>query len=416
MERDLFQMNLDELTFDDILQFTGISRPETERPQENVRLDFNEQIPGDLGDVITAFANTYGGLVILGVKTDKSKQNIPIEISGIQGKPDIKSTIGNKILSTVYPRPSFSIGVVTHDDKPNHVVVVIRVEESRITPHMFIAGHQNKISIRIGDQNRYASLQQIEALFEKRKRLISKDFATQRLFDDLYIFEKHDGSDSRSGTYHKIALVPFDDLNIRLDRNLEQQFEKFIRKAFYRDRNSINIDHRHAKYYQIEARNKDTDYHRIWRLNSCGAIEFISQIGKGAPRQENLGDMIVDILSIIRVYKIFLKEFNYFGKSYFRHEISIVKSTQLLPKMPPPGYRGNYDNMNGIQLERDIVDGTIDPPHYVIERELDFSDIETPEKIIAESFLEHLRMRFQARIEFDKLLENIKWLKEKIPG
>ncbi|MEW6214609.1 MAG: RNA-binding domain-containing protein [Nitrospirota bacterium] len=411
MVRDLFRIDLDDLTFNDILHFTGILRPEIERPQENVRLDFNEEIPDDLGDVITAFANTYGGLVIIGVKADKSKQNIPVEIPAIQGKPDIKSTIVNKILSTVYPRPPFSLGVAMHDDKPDHVVVVIRVDESRITPHMYIAGHKNKISIRVGDENRYASLQQIESLFERRDRLASKDFVTGRL-DDLWIFWKlDDGDESRSGNYHKVALMPFDDLNIRLDRNSEVQFEKLIRTKFKKDK-SLDADHRHARYYQIEARNKDVDYHRIWRLYSSGVIEFISQIGKGTPRQENLGDMIIDTIFTIEVYKTLVNEKSYFGRTYLQHEISIVKTTQLLPKMPPPHNIGNYDTIDGVRLEKDTVDAKSFAYQHTITRYLDFSDLQNPEGVIADSFLEHLRMIFHGRIDFDKLLENIRWLRK----
>ncbi len=408
MDKDLFRVDLNDLTFNDILRFAATSRPETERPQENVRLDFKREVPNDLGDDVTAFANTYGGLILIGIEADKNKQNIPVAISGIKGNPDIKSSIVNKILSTVYPRPSFSIGVIKCDDKQDHVVVVIRVEESRITPHMYIAEHKNKISIRIEDNNKYASLQQIEALFERTKRFASEDFITQRL-SDLYVFQKDNATEGRSGNFQKVTLVPFDDLNIRLDRRLEQDFFQLIMTHIIRDK-EINADHRHAKYYQIEARNKDTDYHRIWRLYTSGAVEFISQLGKGIPRQENLGDMIVDTISIIAACKKFIDEFNYFGKTYFQHEISIVKSTKLLPQMPPPNYMGNYDVMHGISLERDTIDSSFIQNQHKIIRYLDYSDIETPDEIIAESFLEHLRMIFHGKIDFDKLLESIQWL------
>ncbi len=410
MERDLFRIDLDNLMFNDIKQFTGILRPETERPKENVRIDYKESVPDDLGDTITAFANTYGGLIILGVKSDKAKQNIPVNIPGIKGNPDIKSTIVNKILSTIHPRPSFSIGVAIHDEKKDHVVVVIRVEESQITPHMYVAGHKNKISIRIEDNNKYASLGQIEALIEKRK-LASKDLVAEQL-SGLYIRWIDDGKEFRSGNYHKIALIPLINLNIRLDRTLEQKFSKFVRTTFYKDK-SIDVDLRHSRYYQIEARNMDEDYHRIWRLYSFGAIEFISQVGKGTPRNENLGDMIIDMIATVEVYKTFLNKFDYFGRSIFQHEISIMRSTQLLPKMPPPHYIGDYDSMSGILLERDTVDSkNTGSNQHMVTRYLDFPDIEAPEEIIAESFLEQLRTIFQGSITFEILLENISELQE----
>ncbi len=414
MERNLFQINLDNLQFSDIEQFNGIKRPENERPKEGIRLDFKEEIPEKIGDTVTAFANTYGGLIILGVKSDKNKQNIPVEIAGISGTKDIKPTIVNKILSTVYPRPSFSIGVAIHDKKLDHVVVVIRVDESRIAPHMYIAGQSNKISVRVEDENRYASLQEIEILFEKRKRLASEDFLTKTL-SDLYIYWKQNGQKSRSGNHHKISLIPFDDLGIRLDRNSEQIFYDFIGIKFRKDKN-INTENRHAEYYQIEAPNMESDYHRIWRLYTSGAIEFISQVGKGQPRQENIGDMIVDVISIIEAYKTFLEAKGFFGKTYLKHEILIAENTtKLLPKMlSSTDDDCDYDTMNGISLKRDTVNKYVGPNKHVISRELDFSNIENPDEIIAENFLEHLRMLFQGSIDFKKLLEDVKGLRKLI--
>jgi hypothetical protein len=412
ISRDLFSIDLDTLTFDDIVHFTGVTRPENERPQEGVRLDYKVQIPEGLGDDVTAFANTYGGIIILGVEADKIKQNIAVRIPGIQGKPDIKSTVVNKILSTIYPRPPISVGVIVHNENPDHVIVVIRVDESLATPHMFIAGRKNRISIREGDNNNNASLQQIEALFKKKEIFASEDFTANRI-GDLYIVKEYDGQDSRSGNEHLLTLLPLGDLKIRLDRRREQKFEKDVKTIFYRDKN-FDISQRHAKYYQIEERNKDKDYHRAWRLNSFGGIEFISQIGKGIPRQENLGDMLIDTLMTMQLYRTLLEEFGHFGRTYVGHKISVVEDTQLLPKMPPPGNTNDYDNMPGIHFDRDIISKMIYNNTHMTSRYADFSDIEKPEEMIAESFLEHLRMIFHGNINFDKLLESIQLLKGRV--
>jgi hypothetical protein len=409
MDKDLFRMDLDKIKYEDIEQFTGISESKDKRPKENDFLDFNIEIPSDLGDAVTAFSNTYGGLIILGVKASKEDQNIPVEIPGIFKTPDIKSNVINRIMSTVYPRPALSIGVADHRDFPDRVVIVVRVVESRVTPHMFTQGHQNKISVRIGDQNRYASLQQIEGLFAKIEKLSSKDAAFQQL-SDLYIVNE---SGSRIHHHQKISVIPVDDLNIRLDRVSELEFEKVVRKEFYHDRRYISDEQRHARYYQIEHRKDGEYYHRIWRLYSSGMIEFISQIGKGAPKQENLGDMIVDVISILQAYRSLLEQKAYFGKSYFRHEISIVDEIKLLTKMRFFCDKDSYDNMEGIRLERDTVNSNTYPSQHIVDRYLDFSDIKTPDQTITESFLEHLRMIFQASVNFDKLLEQVIWLRDR---
>ncbi len=203
MEIDLFKADLDNITFSDIELFTGIhpsgsSRPENERPPEGIRLDYKVDMPDDIGKTVAAFANTYGGIIMLGIeeaeyppRSKKQKQNIPKAIPGITTKGgDIKSRITNKIVATVYPRPYFSISrPVEIPDLTDKAVVVIRVEESWTTPHMFIKDNKNEIKIRVNDNNFPASLHEIEWLFERRtsrRRQLSENIS-DHFFDELFI-------------------------------------------------------------------------------------------------------------------------------------------------------------------------------------------------------------------------------------
>src|SRR3569832_2529567 len=235
MVRDLFHLNLEKLNYSDIELFTNIMGPEDKRPQESIRIDYKEKITENIGDTVTAFANTYGGLLLLGVRSDKTKQNIPVEITGFEGAGDTKALIANKILSTVYPRPSFSIGIVPHTRNPKHIVSVIRIDESTLKPHIFTKGNLNKISVRIEDENRYASFQEIEAFFQNRNKRDQKIKNRIETLEPLWISRKSEHGDTRTNTYHSTIFVSSNELNFHLDRNTENEFKTLVRKTFPKD-------------------------------------------------------------------------------------------------------------------------------------------------------------------------------------
>lgn len=425
MEIDLFNADLDNITFPDIELFTGIhlkgsSRPENERPPEGIRLDYKTDMPDDLGKTVTAFANTYGGIIILGVDESeyspdgkKQKQNIPKAIPGIKKGGDIKSRITNMIVTTVYPRPYFSISrPVEIPDQPDRAVVVIRVEESWTTPHMSIKANKNEIMIRVNDNNFPASLHEIESLFERRKSRVHQmtERISQQFIEDLFINSIIDESTtSRMNQHHRMHFNPSNILQFRLDRNSERLFEKQIKTSFHLS--SLNLHSRHAEYYEIGI----CDYtqgkfiNEKWRLYSNGSMGFISEFGGGSPRTEHLGKLIYDTLCVFKVYKEILLEAGYFGQSYLRHELSSVKETKLLPEMLDPA-SNMYDPMEGMNLGNDTISSTIHPHEHNTSCTLDFSNIERPEETIAEIFLEHLRTLFDGNIDYSKLLEHVRYL------
>jgi len=68
---DLYSGDLEKCTAADIEDFLALTEPEEQRPTEGPTLDFKLELPDDIGCDITALSNTYGGLIVVGVKTDK---------------------------------------------------------------------------------------------------------------------------------------------------------------------------------------------------------------------------------------------------------------------------------------------------------------------------------------------------------
>lgn len=163
----LFSKNMDDIKFSDIEEFCVLDSPEEQRPREGLRIDFKSVIPDDLPKFMVAFANTSGGIIVLGVDVN---QGIPQNIGGIPlGKKDIKTRITEIAYTAINPPLVPEVGLARMPNDDSKGIVVIRIQESQYPPHMVERGSENSIYIRVNDECRKADLRTIEALFDKRK-------------------------------------------------------------------------------------------------------------------------------------------------------------------------------------------------------------------------------------------------------
>lgn len=184
---DLFTGSLDQIALADVERFLNLQGPESARPIEGPRLDYKSDLPQDIGRDVAALANTYGGVLLVGVQTKGPQRNIPDKMLGADLGPDPRARLTDLILATVHPRPEFEIRPlkIANSSKP---LAIIRVNESTFPPSEFTQGATTSIPVRIEDSTRQATLRQIEALLKKRdlastdsqqvaeKYLIASDF------------------------------------------------------------------------------------------------------------------------------------------------------------------------------------------------------------------------------------------------
>lgn len=168
MKTSLFNKPIEEITFQDIETFFKA------KISENVKVDYKKDFPNDLGKYISGFANTIGGILLIGINADKTT-NIPTDINGI----DIENGLEEKVMSisqaTIEPSvipevrvcPFKSDSKLLKDDK---AVILIRVEESYDTPHMHLKNKDNRIYIRVHNETRPADIRTIDELMTKRKK------------------------------------------------------------------------------------------------------------------------------------------------------------------------------------------------------------------------------------------------------
>lgn len=416
---NLFTTDLErDLTYVAVAEFLRLEVPEAERPQEGELLDFSETFPTDIGDVVTAFSNTYGGLVILGVGQKKHGQlAVPSAITGLEAsKGEMRSRIINTILTTVQPRPTFSAGVVSLENNSGRCIAVIRVEQGVDPPYMFTRDHRNKVSVRIGDSNQPASLEQLRMLFEKGLRGRAQVSESLASIGDPYVTTDQG---VRSGSFLLVVWAPVSPIRIRLDRATERSFEELIRR-FYRprDRRSELEQSRAATYTDFDTYNREWDYPRKWRITDAGALAFITKIGYipypvvpevTEQRIDRLGNWIVDTLSFMSLARQWSMKRGYFGLGEMTHTMSFIGAEAILQvaTMPTSDFEGHVE-MAGVEAPQPIV-----PPPFPTRKEYNVALAQLYREdivdIVAETFLHHLR-GVGGQVDWQKLSEQIRYL------
>ena len=135
----MFTKPIDKITFKDVEDFCQ------EFP-EGGRVEYKQAIK-NIPKVVSSFANTLGGIFIIGAEADQTNNQVKFPIQGIPKKNGIEEQILQSALTGIYPAviPEVKILSVPNSDK---VVVVIRVDESIQAPHAI--QNSTKIYIRTG--------------------------------------------------------------------------------------------------------------------------------------------------------------------------------------------------------------------------------------------------------------------------
>lgn len=166
----LFTKKIEDLKIEDIEELFNSKEPESET------LDYKSEFKNDSGRIsgrlentIAAMANTRGGIIVVGIKTNDA--NIPEKSEGIDLDRNFRDALENKLHSKVFPYPKFEISsFIPHRTNTEKYFLVIRVPKSNKTPH--IVSGENIIYVRRGSQCKRADLGTLEKFFQKRQDVV----------------------------------------------------------------------------------------------------------------------------------------------------------------------------------------------------------------------------------------------------
>lgn len=141
-----FNKPINQLTFDDVINFLN------QGEQENTLLDYKLMLPRDnekFAKTISAFANSMGGTVVIGVKDEHDKPRPPF--TGIPFHTKIRGQIESIIQDYIDPVVFVDIAVCK-DPHSDNMFVVVNIPQSNLTPHL--VGRQKRAYIRTGQSSR----------------------------------------------------------------------------------------------------------------------------------------------------------------------------------------------------------------------------------------------------------------------
>ena len=160
---NIFKDNIKDVTFKDVVAFCK------EENKEGIQLDYKRDLPTDISKRIVAFANTRGGLIIVGVEEDK-KTGIPVKWDGIKSDAKLVERIW-QLISNIHPLPSCEVYMT--NPKSDKSFLLIRILEGSQTPYFVY--NDNNLWVRTGNISNpidIASPDYAQLLFKKRESAI----------------------------------------------------------------------------------------------------------------------------------------------------------------------------------------------------------------------------------------------------
>jgi len=162
----LASRNPDKWTVQEIEKIFSAKRP------EGTTLDYKVEFPATDGDknklehVVDSFANTQGGLIVIGIDANKTS-NVPVAMEGIRDEPGLIEKV-TSFCQRITPHIEPS---VHRAEKGNgRVFLVVEVSESNEC-HMASDG---KFYVRIGAQSLPADYYTVQKLFKKQEEFRQK--------------------------------------------------------------------------------------------------------------------------------------------------------------------------------------------------------------------------------------------------
>jgi hypothetical protein len=338
MPEDLYHANLKSITgtelHQSILDFTHVDRPKNERPREGYLLDFKQEIGDKFIRVIAALANTFGGLVILGI-SDDDRDGRPDSLLGIAYSGELKTRVANLIGSNLVPCPMFDIAECALPNDPGKKLCVVRVRETQEVCLITTKGEKNPVYVRVEDKSEPADSSALRALLERKRQL-------QNVVEDLQIrlntlrerlvFSSRDtfGGIVHSKTFFRLIFCPTAHPLLPLDIVIENQFRDLVLNppllSLINNGDAKHEFQRSRDWFEIRFLDQSLGYERRWHLTNHADVGFITEMNWPSPGLQGLWslyDLAADLITIAKVVKEFWQLTGYYGSFRLEAELQV---------------------------------------------------------------------------------------------
>jgi Putative DNA-binding domain len=136
---------------------------------EGVRVEYKQELT-QIPKVISSFANTVGGIWVIGVETEETTHRPKFPIQGINRETEVEERMTHACWQGINPPLTPTIKSVPLPSDPRRLVWVVRVPESIEAPHAI--QNSTRVYIRVNsvtEPMEFADIDRIEFLLNRRR-------------------------------------------------------------------------------------------------------------------------------------------------------------------------------------------------------------------------------------------------------
>jgi hypothetical protein len=334
---DLLTADLNALSNEEI--YANIVAFASAQPTEGWRHDYTETWDDDSAlRKVAAFANTFGGILLVGVR--KGKSDAACHIVGIASSGEYKTKIASSIAANLSPTPFYEVFECHLPSDTAKRFCIVRVHNSSAL-HLVTKKGMHPVYVRNEDEAKPANAAQLRTLIQRERdapqNALRLPESAAAIRDALNLRRKyHDPNSSQwvssaseaVQSFFKIQLVPRDNLPVSLDRTQEQNFRALIWKLCPRiaeteGRVANEAAHRGTDHYQYIWYHKNIDREVRWHLTETGAIGQGSRMGYQNTGQWSIVDVVLEMIIFARLGLAWWQNRGYFGDGHVFAQLNV---------------------------------------------------------------------------------------------
>jgi hypothetical protein len=312
------------------------------QPNETNRHDFKLKWNDEAIKDVAAFANTFGGLLIVGVRKNQTDQEA--SVVGVESSSELTTGIASSIATNISPNPSFDIAECHMPGDPTHRFGVIRVRSDSTLHLVTKKGINNPVWFRNVDQTISADAAQLRMMIDREKQSFTGKQASLRsradaTLDAMAIGRAYQGdrntwpmsNHSSSETFFKLAIYPTEEHQRLLDVSSERKFLQLVQSHYRRissllGRNppvAFDAVNRSDDFYEYRWYHKSLQYEARWRITERLEVAHATQVREGEDNYWSLLDTVAYAILMILISSKWWESLKYFGAGVLTAHLSV---------------------------------------------------------------------------------------------
>ncbi|RKX19350.1 MAG: hypothetical protein DRP51_07565, partial [Candidatus Zixiibacteriota bacterium] len=320
---DIFRKKFKDITYEDVEDLVA------NKFEENEILEYKQEFnPKDFDKLISSFANTYGGIIIIGVKEKKGTSQ-PEKIVNVT-YTDLENAIDSICWRKIGPPVSCDRKYL---QKPNGrtKIFVIKVYESDLTPHtvengtaVYYRAKAQKYSV---DNYKKADLDHIDWLKNRRQKF--DDLREELIRRNQERVDTIFGDSKKNTAYSECIVLPKYPRNTLLD---ERELLESIRRDD--ELNAIDIKTANNCVTFLNHRNK-TNFSEFNAFGGYYNFVLRNHVHIAEPKWQNkklliLNEILGNLVTNLHIGQRFLKRLSAHGKILLSYKLSNPKGNTIV--------------------------------------------------------------------------------------